>query len=50
MSTTMRCYKEFGKIETEADVLRVIVETMTNRPLSQHEKLDSLHTKINNLI
>lgn len=50
MSTTMRCYKEFGRIETEADVLRVIVETMTNRPLSQHEKLDSLHTKINNLI
>ena len=50
MSTTMKCYKEFGRIETEADVLRVIVETMSNRPLSVNEKLDSLHTKINNLI
>lgn len=50
MSYTMKCYKEFGKIETDSDTLRIIVETITGRPLSTKEKLDALHTKINNLI
>ena len=50
MSTTMRCYKEFGKIENDIDTLRVIVESIDGRPTSPSAKLEFLQTKINNLI
>ena len=50
MSTTMKCYKEFGKIENDIDTLRVIVETIDGRPTSPSAKLEFLQTKINNLI
>lgn len=50
MSTTMKCYKEFGKIEEDADVLRVIIETIDGRPLSSTSKLEFLQTKANDLI
>lgn len=50
MSTTMMCYKEFGKIEDDIDTLRVIVETIDGRPTSQTVKLEFLQTKVNSLI
>lgn len=50
MSTTMKCYKEFGKIENEVDVLRTIIETIDGRPTAPTEKLEFLHSKINTLI
>lgn len=50
MSTTMMCYKEFGKIEDDIDTLRVIVETIDGRPTSQTAKLEFLQTKVNSLI
>ena len=50
MSNTMKCYKEFGKVEDDIDTLRVIVETIDGRPTSKTSKLDFLQTKINNLI
>ena len=50
MSTTMMCYKEFGKIEDDVDTLRVIVETIDGRPTSQTAKLEFLQTKVNSLI
>lgn len=50
MSATMKCYKEFGKIEEDADVLRVIIETIDGRPLSSTSKLEFLQTKANDLI
>ncbi len=50
MSTTMLCYKEFGKVEDDIDILRVIVETIDGRPTSQTAKLEFLQTKINSLI
>lgn len=50
MSTTMICYKEFGKIENDIDTLRVIVETIDGRPTSQNAKLEFLQTKVNELI
>ena len=50
MSTTMLCYKEFGKIENDIDTLRVIIESIDGRPTSQTAKLEFLQTKINNLI
>ena len=50
MSTTMRCYKEFGKVEDDIDTLRVIVETIDGRPTSKTVKLEFLQTKANELI
>lgn len=50
MSTTMMCYKEFGKIENDIDTLRVIVEFIEGKPTSKNVKIDFLHTRINSLI
>lgn len=50
MSTTMKCYKEFGKIEDNADILKVIIETIDGRPLAANTKLEFLQTKANDLI
>jgi hypothetical protein len=50
MSTTMQCYKEFGKIEDDANKLRFIIESIEGRPLSVKTKLDYLQTKVNDLI
>lgn len=50
MSATMKCYKEFGKIENDADTLRVIIETIDGRPTAATTKLDFLQTRINSLI
>jgi hypothetical protein len=50
MSTTMKCYKEFGKIENDIDTLRLIVEIIDGRPTAPTVKLEFLHGKINNLI
>ena len=35
MSATMKCYKEFGKIENDINTLRVIVETIDGRPYEE---------------
>lgn len=50
MSSTMMCYKEFGKVEDDIDTLRVIIETIDGRPTSQTAKLEFLQTKVNSLI
>lgn len=50
MSATMKCYKEFGKIENQADVLRVVIETIDGRPISSTSNLEFLQTKANDLI
>lgn len=50
MSNIQRCYKEFGKIESDSDTLRYIVETLTGRPTSINTKLDWLQTRVNDLI
>ena len=50
MSSTMLCYKEFGKVEDDADTLRVIIETIDGRPTSKNAKLEFLQTKVNDLI
>lgn len=50
MSTTMLCYKEFGKIETDSDTLRVVIETLSGKPLAANTKLEFLQTKANDLI
>ena len=50
MSIKMQCYKEFGKVEDNADILRTIIETIDGRPLSANTKLEILQTKINDII
>lgn len=50
MSATMKCYKEFGKIEDDIDTLRVIIESIDGRPTAPTVKLEFLQTRINNLI
>ena len=50
MSITMKCYKEFGKIENDVDMLRTLVETIDGRPTSANVKLEFLQTKVNSLI
>ena len=50
MSATMMCYKEFGKIENDLDTLRVVIETISGRTVSQTSKLEFLQTKVNELI
>lgn len=50
MSTTMACYKEFGKIEDDIDTLRVVVETIEGKPTAPTSKLEFLQTKANHLI
>lgn len=50
MSTTMKCYKEYGKVEDDIDILRTIIETIDGRPVSSTSKLEFLQTKINQLI
>lgn len=50
MSTTMKCYKEYGKVENDVDVLRLIIETIDGRPIASTSKLEFLQTKANDLI
>lgn len=50
ISSTMEAYKEFGKIENDAATLRVIVETITGRPVSSTTTIETLADKVNTLI
>lgn len=50
MTATMRCYKEFGKIEDDIDTLRVILEIMDGRPVATNTKLEFLQVQMNKLI
>ena len=50
MSATMKCYKEFGKIENDINTLRVIVETIDGRPTAPTVKLEFLQGRIKTLI
>ena len=50
MNNTMRCYKEYGKIEENIDLLRIVVETLDGRPTAPTVKLEFLQNKCNTLI
>lgn len=50
MSITMRCYKEFGKIEDDIDTLRTVIELIEGRPTSATSKKEFLQTKANECI
>jgi hypothetical protein len=50
MDATMQCYREFGKIESDIDTMRVVVELLDNRPYSPTEKVNFLKARLNILI
>lgn len=50
MSLTMKCYKEYGKIEEEKTLLRTIIETMDNNRIASNTKLALLQKRANELI
>lgn len=43
-------YKEYGKIENDKDILRLVVETMTSRPVARTTSVEKLAEQIDNLI
>lgn len=46
----MNCYKEFGKIEDNYDLLKFIVETINIRPLDDSIKIEFLRSEIDSII
>lgn len=50
MSIKMQCYVEYGKIETNIEVLRAVIEILTSKPVAKTTKLDFLQTKAGELI
>ena len=50
INTKMQCYKEFGKVEDNPDILKLIIETIDGRLLAAGTKLEIMQTKINDLI
>ena len=50
MSTVMKCYKEYGKVENDTYILRVIIEAIDGRNTAPNSKLEFLQGKINDLI
>lgn len=50
MDATKRCYMEYGKVETDRDTLRTVIEILEGRPTSSQIKLDYLQGKINDYI
>lgn len=50
MSVASRCYFAFGNYKDDADVLRVVIETLTGRNLSPNTKIEFLRQQINEQI
>lgn len=50
VSNKKQCYKEFGKIEDNYDILKTLVETIDGRPVSANTNLDWLQAKVIELI
>ena len=50
MDATMASYKEFGKIESDLDTMRVLCELLDSRPYGQNNKPDFFRSRINALI
>lgn len=50
MDAMMASYKEFGKIDSDLDTLRVLIELLDARPYAQNEKPEYLRSRANKLI
>jgi len=50
MTNIMECYKEYGKIESDAYKLRTIIELIIRKPLADNTKLSWMQVKCNDLM
>jgi hypothetical protein len=50
MSLTMKCYKEFGKIEDDKKKLKFLVESLTAKAYGENTDVEVYQTKLNELI
>lgn len=50
MTTTMKCYKEFGAFQNDHMKLRCVVELLTGRIVSNKTNIEFLQTQVNDLI
>lgn len=50
MDATMQSYKEFGKIDSDLDTMRVLVEILDSRPYAANNKAEFFRSRINSLI
>lgn len=49
-NTKSKCWKEFGKVEDNFDVLRCIVETLESKPIAPNTKIEFLRDRVDKLI
>lgn len=50
MDIKKSCWMEYGKIESNSSILRMIIETITSKPLSTNTDLDFLQSKAGELM
>jgi hypothetical protein len=50
VNTTQAAWKEYGKIENDPDTMRVVIETITAHPIASTMSVDSMVSKIDELI
>ena len=50
VDATKNCWKEFGKVEDDADTLRTVIELLEKRPLAPKTKIDFLQGKVSEWI
>ena len=50
ISSTKEAYMEYGKIENDAATLRLVIESITGRPLAENTKLSKLQTTMDNIL
>ena len=50
LTATMKAYMEFGKIQDNADTLKMIIETIDGRPVSKNSKIEFLQDKVGKII
>lgn len=49
-NTKSRCWKEFGKVEDNYDILKCIIETLDGRPVAPKMRIEFLRDRIDKLI
>lgn len=50
LDTKKQCWMEYGKIDTKQELLRMIIETITSKPLASNTSLEFLQTKAGELM
>lgn len=50
VNTKKQSYKEFGKIEDNKDILRMVIETIEGRPTASTVRIETLQAKVDDLI